>query len=130
MSSRAISAVIAVCLAGCSSMAVDQALDLGTVVSDPARYDGQQIVVAACISVVIHGVALLPCGERAPYVAIDEPDTGRSKFSQLVSYAHKNMGAYPEELPVLVGGEFRAIGMNGREISSISVERFQPHQGY
>jgi len=122
--------MIAVCLAGCSSMPAGQALDLGTVVSDPARYDGQQIIVVACVSVVIHGVALLPCGKRSPYVDIDKPDTGKSKFSQLVSFAHQNMGAYPEDLPVLVGGEFRAIGVNGREISSISVARFQPQRSY
>ncbi len=121
-------AMIATCLIGCASVPSSKALELSSVISDPAMYDGQHITVAACINVIIHGVALLPCGERRPNVDIKAPENRGAEYSRLVSYAHKNMGASPEELPVLVVGRFMAAQSTGDVLHSIAVEKFQPWQ--
>lgn len=123
------SAMAATCLLGCASVPPGKALDLGSVISDPATYDGQRIIVVACVNVTIHGVALLPCGERHPNVDIKGPEARASEYSRLVAYAHKNMGASPEELPVLVAGRFMAASSTGEALHFVFVERFQPEKG-
>jgi hypothetical protein len=126
MSSKAIYAAIAMGLTSCSSIPADQALELEAVIADPARYDGQRIVVAACINVIIHGVSLLPCGKELPNVDIVEPNAGGGDFSRLVNYAHMHMGDSPEELPVFVRGQFHSVGADETKRHSIAVEQFEP----
>ena len=116
------------CLAACSSIPAGKALDLDAVVSEHARYDKQRIVVAACVNVIIHGVALLPCGKDLPNVDIVEPNTGSGDYSRLVDYAHEHMGDSPEELPILVFGQFHSAGADESKRHSIAVERFEPRR--
>jgi len=127
LAAKFIPAIAAACLFGCASIHTDR-VGLDAVISNPAKYDGQRIAISACINVFIHGVALLPCGERRPNVDIKESREGESDYSRLVSYAHGNMGASPEELPVLVVGRFMASETTGEVLHSITVEQFQPGQ--
>ena len=72
-------------------------VNLGAVTADPDRYHEQRIMVAACINVLIHGVALLPCGQRLPNVEILESQAvGGRAFERLLSYAHEHMGDSPD----------------------------------
>ena len=128
MARKATSAAIFMGLIGCASIPTNQAIDLGAIVADPDRHDEQRIVVAACINVIIHGVALLPCGQRLPNVDIVESPSGSPGFTNLVSYAHDHMGDAPEQLPVLVLGQFRSAGIDGEKRHSIMVERFRPRR--
>ena len=117
---------LALCLAGCESAPSRQPIDLRTVVSNPAEFDGKPIAVHACINVIVHGVALLPCGERRPNIDIKAPSAGPSHYDDLVSYAHRNMGSSPEELPVVVSGQFQDSASTGEARHSITITSFTP----
>jgi hypothetical protein len=101
-------------------------VELSSVIDHPAAYDGQSITVSSCVNVTIHGVSLLPCGERRPNVEILESGVGSDGYAGLVDYAHDRMGDEPEELPVLVKGTFRSTGIGEETRFSIAPVAFTP----
>ena len=69
-------------------------------------------------------MALLFC---LPNVEILESQAvGGRAFERLLSYAHEHMGDSPDELPVLLYGQFRSAGNDERKRHSIVIEQFRP----
>ena len=121
-------ATICLSLTACASVSSRDSVELRSVIDRPATYEGQSITVSSCVNVTIHGVSLLPCGERHPSVEISESGLGSDGYAGLVDYAHGRMGEEPEELPVLVKGTFRSTGIGEEARFSIVPAAFKPYR--
>ena len=121
-------ATIGLSLAACASIYSRDSVELSAVIDHPAAYEGERITVVSCVNVTIHGVSLLPCGERRPNVELLESGLGSDGYAGLVDYAQERIGAEPEELPVLVQGTFRSAGIGEEMRFSISPAIFTPYR--
>ena len=79
--------------------------------------------IRGCLSVTTHDITVLDCGTANPQVFI-APGNALA-YENLIDFGVDNRGKNPEQLPVLIDGEFSAKVANGRVVYYMAVDDFQ-----